>query len=416
MIKPDYRDGPPKDTSQYASHIAAIYHDGVFANQLPIVTTNPVALEDHAREVMSETAFGYIYGGAGEMSTMDANRLAFRQWKLIPRCLKPCCPRSLDVELFGVTYKSPVIMAPVGVQGFFHPHGEKGLVEACTELRIPYILSTAATSTIEDIGDACGAHPHWYQLYWPKDNEITVSLLTRAQKSGYSTLVVTLDTVAVAWRPHDLDIANLPFLTGTGNAVGFSDPVFRAKFSDMTHGDTPEGNPVAASKYWIGEVFSGEHHSWEDLQLLRNNWNGPIVLKGIMCADDARLAYQYGIDGIVVSNHGGRQLDGAVASLEMLPEIVEAVGNKMTILFDSGIRTGADIMKALALGADAVFVARPVLYGFGIAGKEGAKSVLAGLLADLDQSMKISGFSSIKELNSVILKRVSYGGDMRSTW
>lgn len=295
-------------------------------------------------------------------------------------------------------------MAPVGVQGVFHPSGEKGLSAACAELGVPYCLSTAATSSIEDVAAACGSHPRWYQLYWPKDEAITISLLKRAKSSGYRTLIVTLDTVKVAWRPHDLNIANLPFLEGVGNAVGFSDPVVRSKFADEHNGGTPEDNPIAASRYWIGEIFSGQHHSWEDLKLLRQHWDGPIVLKGVLRVEDAKLAQKHGMDGIIVSNHGGRQLDGSVTPLEMLPEIVDEVGGELTVMLDSGIRTGSDMIKALALGAKAVFVGRPALYGLGIAGKEGAKAVLAGLLADLDQSMGISGFASIAELQRSILR------------
>jgi isopentenyl diphosphate isomerase/L-lactate dehydrogenase-like FMN-dependent dehydrogenase len=296
-------------------------------------------------------------------------------------------------------------MAPVGVQGTFHTSGEKGLSAACSELGIPYCLSTAATSSIEDVAEACGSHPLWYQLYWPKDDDITISLLGRAKATGYRVLIVTLDTVSVAWRPQDLDIANLPFFEGVGNAVGFSDPIFRSKFADKNNGDTPECNPLDASRYWISEVFSGHHHSWDDLALLRKHWNGPIVLKGILSVDDAKLSLKHGMDGILVSNHGGRQLDGSVTSLEMLPEIVDAVGNELTVMFDSGIRTGSDIIKALALGAKGVFVGRPALYGLGIAGKEGAKSVLAGLLADFDQAMGISGFTDISELRRSIVRK-----------
>ncbi|KAH7124862.1 FMN-dependent dehydrogenase [Dactylonectria estremocensis] len=398
----------------YASHVLKLYEDGIFSKVLPIVTTSPNALEEHARNAMGAKAFSYIYGGAGEMSTMDANRLAFRQWKIIPRVLRPTGQRSMEAKLFGVSYRCPVLMAPVGVQGLYHPSGEQGLIDACAELGIPYTLSTAATASIEQVAEMCGSHSHWYQLYWPKDNEITQSLLLRAKSSGFSTLVVTLDTVTVGWRPHDLDIANMPFLGGTGNAVGFSDPVFRRKFAERSGNKTPEQDPLAASRYWISEIFSAEHHSWEALKLLRETWDGPIVLKGILSVEDARLALEHGVDGIIVSNHGGRQVDGAVASLEMLPDIVDAVGDRMTVMLDSGIRTGADIIKALSLGAQAIFVGRPALYGLGIAGKDGAKAVLAGILADMDQSMAIAGFRNIRDLNKSILRRVGYGGDVKA--
>ena len=295
-------------------------------------------------------------------------------------------------------------MAPVGVQGIIHSSGEGALAGACAELGIPYSLSTAATSSIEHVATVCGHYPHWYQLYWPQDNDITLSLLKRAGAASYSALIVTLDAVSIAWSPHDLDIANLPFLK-VGNAVGFSDPVFRSKFAKVHGGETPEYNPIAASRHWIGEIFSGHHHSWEDLAFLREHWDGPILLKGILSVDDAKLAFEHGMDGIVVSNHGGRQLDGSVASLEVLPEIVDAVGDKLTVMFDSGIRTGSDIIKALALGAQGVFVGRPALYGLGIAGKAGAKTVLAGLLADLDQGMGIAGFARISDLQRSILRK-----------
>ncbi|KAL7904915.1 FMN-dependent dehydrogenase [Trichoderma velutinum] len=403
MIRPRYEDSG--DLRQpYGSHIAKMYEDGVFNEKLPIVTTDPNLLEEQAREAMGHKPFSYIYGGAGGMSAVEGNHRAFHQWRIIPRVLKPSSPRNLTVKLFGNVYDSPLLIAPIGVQGTFHPSGERGLVAACAELGIPYCLSTAATSSIEDVANACGSHPHWYQLYWPKDDDITVSLLSRARASGYRALIVTLDTVTVAWRPRDLDIGNLPFLEGVGNAVGFSDPVFRTKFAGISNGDTPEQNPIAASQFWISQVFSGDHRGWEDLVLLRKHWDGPILLKGVLSVEDAKLALQHGMNGIIVSNHGGRQLDGSVTSLEMLPEIVEAVGDELTVMFDSGIRTGSDIIKALALGAQAVFIGRPALYGLGIAGKEGAKAILAGLLADLDQSMGISGFASIADLRRTILR------------
>lgn len=298
----------------------------------------------------------------------------------------------------------------------YHEDRELGVAAACAELGIPLTLSTASTSTIEEVAEASGdGAPRWFQLYWPLDDELTASILDRAKKNGYTVLVVTLDTFTMSWRPHDLDGGFLPFVKGQGVQIGFSDPVFRRKFAEASDGDTPEANPLLAAQVFIAEAFSGHAHSWEDLKLLRNHWDGPIVLKGILSAEDARLALKYGMDGVIVSNHGGRQLDGAVSSLEMLPEIVDAVGNQMTVLFDSGIRTGADIMKALCLGAKAVLVGRPVVYGLGIHGKEGAKHVLAGLLADLDQSMGLSCVKSISELNRGMLRRVAYGGDVKAS-
>ncbi|EQB49797.1 FMN-dependent dehydrogenase [Colletotrichum gloeosporioides Cg-14] len=398
----------------YSSYAVSIYQQGIMTGQLPIVTTDPNKLEEQARKAMGKECFGYVFGGAGELSTMDANRLAFRQWKIIPRFLKPTNPRDLKTELFGVTYESPVLMAPIGVQGIFHEDKETGLASACAELGVPYTLSTAATSTIEEVASVMGDSHRWFQLYWPMDDDITGSLLRRARSAGYKVLVVTLDTVTLSWRPADLDSAYLPFITGTGNAVGFSDPVFRKKFAAENDGEAVEDNVISASRYWISQAFPGDHHTWKDLALLKKNWDGPIVLKGVLSVEDAKLAVEHGMDGIIVSNHGGRQLDGGVASLEMLPEIVGAVGDRLTVMFDSGIRTGADIAKALALGAKAVFIGRPAIYGLGIAGKEGAKAVIAGLMADLDLTMGLSGFKSVSELKPSILRQVRYGGDVKA--
>lgn len=241
------------------------------------------------------------------------------------------------------------------------------------------------------------------------------SLLKRAKDNGYTALVVTLDTWTLAWRPTDLDTANVPFLVGVGDANGFSDPVFRRKFAEMSDGGTPEDSMVQAAMYWISNTFPGVSRSWEDLKILKKHWDGPIILKGILSVEDAVLAAEYGMDGIVVSNHGGRQIDGAIGTLDVLPEIVDAVGSKLTVMMDSGIRTGADILKALALGAKAVFVGRPVVYGLGINGKEGAEAVLAGLLADLDLTMGFTGVQSIGELNRSILRKIQHSGDTKSS-
>lgn len=304
-------------------------------------------------------------------------------------------------------------MAPIGVQSWYHQDKEVGTATACANLRVPFTLSTAASSSIEEIAGASSG-PKWFQLYWPMDEDITASILQRAQSNGYSVLVVTLDTWTLAWRPADLDAASIPFIVGEGDDVGFTDPVFRRKFAERSDGMTPEEGPLQAGMYWCSEVFSGESRSWEDLAILRKHWSGPIVLKGVLSVEDARLAVQHSLDGIIVSNHGGRQLDGGVASLEMLPEISQAVGDKLTVMMDSGIRTGADIVKALALGAKAVFVGRPVVYGLGIDGTDGAEAVLAGLLADLDLTMGFTGARSIGDLKPDLLRKSRYPGDAKA--
>lgn len=337
--------------------------------------------------------------------------------------------QNLSVNLFGQEYPHPLLMAPVGVQSLFHEDKETGLSEVCEEVGVPYILSTASTSTIEEVAAANKDGKRWFQLYWPEDNNVTLSLLKRAKENGYSVLVVTLDTWSLAWRPGDLDNAYIPFIRGVGNQIGFSDPVFRAKFEKEAESKV-EDDIVGASRAWLADVFPGRPHSWDQVAFLRKHWDGPLVLKGIQHVEDAKLALDAGCDGIVVSNHGGkkphsivlvdihsvtgRQVDGAIGSLEVLPEIVDAVGEKMTVLFDSGVRTGSDVIKALCLGAKAVLVSRPIVYGLSINGKIGAKSVMQGLLADLWQTMGLAGMRTIAECDRSKIRKVAYGGDQKS--
>ncbi|KAL4883910.1 FMN-dependent dehydrogenase [Aspergillus karnatakaensis] len=436
----------------YGEYQTEIYGQGALLGLKPNVTTDPRLLEEQAKKTLSERSFNYVAGGAGEKATMDSNRLAFRQWKLIPKMLRKMDKQDLSVNIFGQEYPTPILMAPIGVQGLFHDDKETGLAEVCSEVGVPYTLSTASTSSIEDVASANGDGKRWFQLYWPGDDEITLSLLKRAKENGFSVLVVTLDTWSLAWRPADLDNAYIPFIRGAGNQIGFSDPVFRAKFEKET-GSKVEEDIVGASRAWIGNVLSTNPHTWDQISFLRKNWDGPLVLKGIQHVDDAKLALEAGCDGIVVSNHGGmafflisllmtyfyhfpvtnvplqkslencfvcilttsgRQLDGAIGSLEVLPEIVDAVGDKLTILFDSGIRTGSDIIKALCLGAKAVLVGRPVIYGLSIDGKNGAKAVIRSLQADLWQSMSLAGICTVSECTRDKLRKIQYPGDVKA--
>ena len=357
--------------------------------------------------------------------------------------LRDTTRRDLSVTLFGHTYPSPILMAPIGGQSVFHEDRETGAANAAASLGVPYIMSTQASNTIEEIAEANdagadnGKAARWYQLYWPQDDELTLSLLRRAEKAGYEVLVVTLDTWTLGWRPWDLDTAYVPSIKGIGNATGFSDPVFRRKFAQR-HGRTEEElkkklpvhppsnlqgtDVVQAAMDWQRDVFSGTAHTWEHIRVLRDNWKGPLVLKGIQHPGDALMAVEAGADGIVVSNHGGRQLDGAIGSLDILPDIVDAVkgektrnGEGLTVLFDSGVRTGADIIKALCLGAQGVLIGRPWVYGLGIAGTEGVQEVLKGILADLDQSMGLSGIRTIGNCTTAMVRRVQYPGDRHSS-
>jgi lactate 2-monooxygenase len=376
-----------------------IYLNGL-ADVRPELPTNMLRLEEIARERLPEGAFGYVMGGAGAESTAAANRAAFERWRIVPRMLCDVAVRDLSVDLFGQRFPSPVLLAPIGVLTIMHSDGELAVARAGAELSVPMVLSSAASHSIEQVAAASGDGPRWFQLYWSKDREVAASFLERAKTNGYSALVVTLDTHTLGWRPRDLDQAYLPFLRGIGVANYFSDPAFQKALG----GPVTEANQTAAILQWVAN-FGDPSLTWDDLSFLRAHWTGPIVLKGIQHPDDARRAVDSGMDGVVVSNHGGRQVDGAIASLDALPAVVSAVGDQTTILFDSGIRTGTDVVKALCLGARAVMVARPYAYGLALAGQDGVRHVLRCLQAELEIAMALSGTSTPADLSPDLLAR-----------
>jgi lactate 2-monooxygenase len=376
--------------------------------------------------------FGYVYGSAGTGKTNLANLAAFDNYRLRPRMLVNATRRDISVNLFGNDYAHPLLVAPVGVQSIMHPDGEEATARACAKVGVPMILSTAATRSIEQVAAANGNGQRWYQLYWPRpqNEEVTASLLSRAKAAGYTTLVVTLDTFSLAWRPTDLDYSYLPFIFGQGCEIGFTDPVFDEIYKEQQAADVRStverfrenldalrrvGSIYGAAKVlrnisvipkaraWLSTLNSGTYREWKHLEILRKLWgDSPIVLKGIQTVEDAHLAIDFGMDGIIVSNHGGRQVDGAMASLDALADIgaderVKKSG--LTVLFDSGIRTGSDVLKALALGAKAVLVARPYMYGLAMGGQEGVEHVLKCLLADTDNMLGNVGKRSIRELS-----------------
>ncbi|HEY0450897.1 lactate 2-monooxygenase [Actinophytocola sp.] len=384
--------------TMFGSYQNEIYLGGL-GGQVPMFTTNGAALEDAARGVMAPEPFGYVAGGAGSGATVRANREAFDRWRIVPRMLTDATKRDLSTTVLGTSMPAPVLLAPVGVQSIVHPEGELATARAAADLGVPMVLSTASSHPIEEVAESNGDGPRWYQLYWPNDNDVTISILSRAKAAGFTTLVLTLDTWTLAWRTTDLDQAYLPFIRGIGTAIPFSDPAFRAGLDR-----SPEEDPQAAILRWI-PMFTGTDKRWDQLPFLREHWDGPIVLKGVQHVDDARRASDAGMDGIVVSNHGGRQVDGAVAALDVLPEIAAAVGDRMAVLFDSGIRTGADIVKALALGAHAVLVGRPFVYGLALGGEDGVRHAIRSLLADLDLTLGLSGNRTPAELTGDTLRR-----------
>ncbi|WP_424184703.1 lactate 2-monooxygenase [Actinokineospora sp. G85] len=380
----------------HASYQNEIYLRGL-SGEAPPFTTDATRLDAAAERVMEPGPFGYVAGGAGSGDTVRANREAFARWRLVPRMLTGATERDLSTTVLGTPLPAPVLLAPVGVQSILHPDGELATARAAAALGVPVVQSTAASFPLEQVAEHAG--PRWFQLYWPNDPDVCVSLLDRAARAGYTALVVTLDTWTLGWRPRDLDLAYLPFLRATGVANAFADPAFRAGLAA-----SPEDDSEAAVLRWVG-MFTGSDKTWDNLPFLREHWDGPILLKGVQHLDDARRAADAGMDGVVVSNHGGRQVDGAVAALEVLPEIAAAVGDRVQVLFDSGVRTGADVVKALALGARAVLLGRPYAYGLALAGERGVRHVVRSLLADLDLTLGLSGHRSPALLSPDVLRR-----------
>jgi len=295
----------------------------------------------------------------------------------------------------------PLLLAPIGVQKVMHEDGELATARATAAVGVPMIASTNSHFTLEEIAEAGGEGPRWFQLYWPNDRDLARSFVKRAETAGYAAIVLTVDTFIPGWKPRDLQQAWLPFLNGMGVANYFQDPVFRAALEK-----TPEEDQGAATGHFLG-VQANPSLSWDDLTWLREATSLPIVIKGIQHADDAREAVARGIDGIIVSNHGGRQVDGAIASLEALAPIAEAVGDEIVVLFDSGIRSGADALKALALGANAVCLGRPYVWGLALDGQAGVETVLKMVLGELDLTMALCGYTRPDQLGPGALSTVA---------
>lgn len=341
--------------------------------------------EARAAETLEPGPFDYIAGGAGSEATMRANLEAFDRRRLRPRMLTGNVERDISVEILGTRSPAPFLLAPIGVLSIAHAEGELAVARGATATGVPMVLSSAASHSMEDVAEAMGDGPRWFQLYWVNDREVTISLVERAAASGYAAIVVTLDTLTLGWRPRDLGHAYLPFVTGEGCAQFFSDPVFRSRLERP-----PEEDLLAAAVTMLA-TFGNLGLTWDDLRWLRERTQLPLLVKGILRADDADRARDCGVDGVVVSNHGGRQVDGAVAALDALVEVREALGPDAVVLMDSGIRTGADVLKALALGADAVLLGRPYAYGLAVGGQEGVETVIRHLMAEIDLTLALSG-------------------------
>jgi isopentenyl diphosphate isomerase/L-lactate dehydrogenase-like FMN-dependent dehydrogenase len=373
-----------------------IYLNGM-TGAVPRLPTDLTRLEEMAERRLGPGPVGYVAGSAGDGGTARANRAALDRHRIVPRMLRDVAERDLSVEVLGRRLPAPLALAPVGVLSVMHPDAESAAARAAAAVGVPFTLSSASSTPLEAVAEASGDGERWFQLYWPKDREVARSFLGRAKAAGFTALFVTLDTPLLSWRPRDLDQAYLPFLHGVGTANYFTDPAFTAGLAKPVHED-----PNAAVLHFV-DMFADPGKTWPDLAFLRENWDGPIVLKGVLHPDDARLAADAGMDGVVVSNHGGRQVAGAIAAADALPAVADAVGDRIAVLFDSGIRTGDDIVKALALGAEAVLVGRPYVYGLGLDGRPGVEHVLRCVLAELDLTMALSGHATVRTLTREIL-------------
>ncbi|MEV6431736.1 lactate 2-monooxygenase [Nocardia sp. NPDC051463] len=370
---------------------------GGLGGSVPELPMTAAGLEQRAQQLLDPVAFAYVAGSASSERTAAANRSAFDRYRIVPRMLRGTSgpgARDLSVEVLGTRLAAPVLTAPVGVLELLHERGEVVVGEVTKELGIGTVLSTAASSTIEEVGAAAGEW--WYQLYWPSDDELARSFVARAERAGAKAIIVTVDTPSLGWRPRDLEVAHLPFLHGKGIANYLSDPVFRAKLPQPP--EASEDAMRAAILTWAG-LFGNHTLRPADLARLREWTDLPIGVKGILHPEDARQVVDAGADAVVVSNHGGRQVDGSIAALDALPVIVATIGDRADVLFDSGVRTGADLLIALALGAKAVLYGRPWAYGLGIAGREGVRHALRVLLADFDSTLGLSGCAGPGELD-----------------
>lgn len=403
-----------------------IYVDGV-GGRRPAVPVSEQALEARAIAVMRPEATAYIVGGAGREDTLSANRAAFARWRIVPRVLRDVEHRDTRTTLFGMSLPLPMLTAPIGVLELAHPDADLAVARAAGGEGIPMIFSNQASVSMERCASVMGNTPRLFQLYWSRSDDLVQSFVRRAEACGCRAIVLTVDTTMLGWRPRDLDLAYMPFMRGMGIAQYLTDPVFRRELNLPLNSPAPHtrlswnalgvmrdllsrapgplieklrtGWPRQAVRRFVA-TYSRPSLQWADLARLRAMTGLPIVLKGVLHPDDARLALEHGVDGLVVSNHGGRQIDGEIASLDALPAIAAVVQGRIPLLLDSGVRGGADVFKAIALGATAVLLGRPYAYGLAIAGEAGVREVLANVRAEFDLTMGLAGCRSVAEITA----------------
>jgi isopentenyl diphosphate isomerase/L-lactate dehydrogenase-like FMN-dependent dehydrogenase len=412
-----------------------VYRAGVFGHH-PRVPVAARKLQERAKRALNARAYSYVAGGAGDEATQRANRAAFDRWAVVPRVLRDVSSRDSSVELFGRRLPGPVLLGPVGALELVHDEADLAVARAAASTGVPMVFSNQASVSMEECAAAMGDSPRWFQLYWSTSDELVESLVGRAAAAGCDAIVVTLDTTMLGWRPRDLDLGHLPFALGKGIAQYTSDPVFRRLVEERVAGAAPrEPQPrptpaavkalVGMAKAWPGPVrdnlrsplpraavetflgiYSRPSITWADLAWLRSRTRLPILLKGVLHPDDARRALDEGVDGVVVSTHGGRQVDRSIAALDALPGVVGAVAGRAPVLLDSGIRSGADAFVAVALGASAVLLGRPFAWGLALAGEDGVRQVISDVLGEFDLTLGLTGHTSVDQLSPDILRRV----------
>lgn len=353
--------------------------------------------QQEAKHKLDVSTFDYMTGGAGDGETVLANRESFKKWSIRPKMLQDISKRETSITLFGNIFPSPVLLAPIGLQSMLHPDGEIASARASANIGVPFIASTVSSKSMEDIAEASGSAPKWFQLYWNKDPAITRSFIKRAEDAGYSAIVITLDAALTPWKESDLFNGCLPFIEGVGIQNYLTDPVFCKGLKEIPANDLP-----AAIEHWKS-VFGNPSICWKDIDMIRQQTDLPILLKGILHPEDASKALEHGVDGIIVSNHGGRQIAGSITAIDALPDIAAVVDGQIPILMDSGIRRGSDILKALALGAQAVLLGRPYAYGLAVGGEDGVTQVIQNILSDFEITMGLAGLSSVSDIHKTLL-------------
>ncbi len=399
---------------------------GALQGRKPASAFDYNALRAEAKRKLTPEAFDYIEGGAGRESTMIANCTAFQDRQILPHMMHDVSQRSCEVEIFGKRYRSPFFLCPIGVLSLAHPEADLAVAKAASDLQIPFIFSSQASVRMEETTAIMKQSPRMFQLYWSKSDELVQSFINRASECGCDAIIVTVDTTLLGWRYRDLQHGFLPFLYALGMAQYTSDPVFiklvsqfvstsdgtdtrpslalikalwkmSRNFPGNTWSNFRYRRPLAAVHTFI-DVFMRPWLEWSDIKRLKSMTKLPVVIKGIQSVRDATMAIEAGADGILVSNHGGRQIDGAVGSLDALSQISREVGDQVPLWFDSGIRTGSDAFKAIALGAKAVGIGRPYVYALAAKGTSGVKDFLRNFLAEFELTMALAGCASPAEI------------------